>query len=918
MRESGPNPVEESSANGDSKRPAPISSARPVGRNGAEDAESTESALESSARRASTRPGRVPWLPTATSANGPASVEAQGSESALPLTQPAADLARAHMPRVWTALCFALTFAIYVSLVPRFVLYSSPPTGDQPFYLMDTASIAEDGDLNVANNYAHRDENKFYSLAPHPPGFVGMSAPYPLPGQFAASVARPAEERYAYHLPGLGIALVPAWVIGSFFSLWWPATVVFMCLVGALLAVNVFLLAYETTGRRWIAWAVWLPIAFSNPIWIYSYLIFTELPVGLLLLYAFRRMALGWGSNNHWRLLLVGLCIGYMPWLAWRTVLVAVPLGGYAFIQWLRYLRANREPSTDEERAASAEGRAYPGWKGALKSLLWVAGPVLLSAALLLWYNRFLYNSIFPPTKVPELGDASPFLWPWQGSDQFTHFITSGFGLLFDRQMGLLTYAPIYLLSVVGVIAMWRLGRAADRRLLAAIALVILPYVGMLASFVYWHGIWGPPARYPTSLVPLLAAPLGMSLFALSRSWIYKVVYAVLALPGFLLAGAMLYDARMMWPANPVLGWLAGKMPYILSGLPNLGFRIDVYSALPNFNPIDEVRLPAATAWVIGVSLLIVFGCYLLLMYQGRVARKLSTRAHGIAWIIVLAALGSGWLVMNHDYIKHKTDLVQLTLWTLSPAPAQPRGMAYMGGKLFISDYDGKALYELDTTTGAYQSVKPVFSQTTLPYTRPGDVKVGPDGLLYVLNNGPDKQAMYVMKPDGQVARQETLIGKSDTAVGLSFGPDGKMYVADTVGGRIFKYDPQGGQPLADISGQTRDFNNVWGVAVDQDGTIYAAESSNNRIQQIDAQGKFVRAFDLACMPTYIAISGDWLDTLCGGQFLSVNKKSGDIQRAQIEGEVPPISSASSLAYDPNGTLYVLQGSNVVAYRIEH
>ena len=77
-------------------------------------------------------------------------------------------------------------------------------------------------------------------------------------------------------------------------------------------------------------------IAFSNPLMTYSYLIFSELPTGLLLIYAFRRLALGWRSNGPMRLLLTGACIGYIPWLAWRCVPIAMGLGAYAAWQWRR------------------------------------------------------------------------------------------------------------------------------------------------------------------------------------------------------------------------------------------------------------------------------------------------------------------------------------------------------------------------------------------------------------------------------------------------------------------------------------------------------------------------------------------------------------------------------------------------------
>jgi len=234
-------------------------------------------------------------------------------EAELPPVEPGADLARPGLNRGSKGLCFLLTLFVYVAFVPRFIRYSSPPTGDQGHYLMVAMSILQDHDLDVANNYARRDEDKFYSLAPHPSGFVGMEAPYPLPPHLAPTKARPPGEWHNFHLPGLSVMVIPSWIIGGWFRLWWPATVVFMCLLGALLMLNVFLLAHEVTGRQWIAWAVWLPLAFSNPIMSYSYLIFSELPTALLLVYALRRLAMGWRANGLCRRILIGLCIAWIP-----------------------------------------------------------------------------------------------------------------------------------------------------------------------------------------------------------------------------------------------------------------------------------------------------------------------------------------------------------------------------------------------------------------------------------------------------------------------------------------------------------------------------------------------------------------------------------------------------------------------------
>src|SRR5215212_9887547 len=102
--------------------------------------------------------------------------------SARPLPEPAgaADLAPAAVDPRWLALAFLVPLLVYLALVPRFLAYSSPPTGDQPYYLLMTASLVQDGDLDLRNNYERRDYGKFYERAPHPPGCVGMDAPDPL------------------------------------------------------------------------------------------------------------------------------------------------------------------------------------------------------------------------------------------------------------------------------------------------------------------------------------------------------------------------------------------------------------------------------------------------------------------------------------------------------------------------------------------------------------------------------------------------------------------------------------------------------------------------------------------------------------------------------------------------------------------
>src|SRR5262249_52359760 len=152
----------------------------------------------------------------------------------------------------------------------------------------------------------------------------------------------------------------------------WPMVVYEMNILGALLAAQVFLLAYEATRRRWIALLVWAALAFSNPLMTYSYLIFPELPAGLCAIYAFRPLALGWKSNVPARLPLVGACIGFLPWLHARFLPISGVLALFALWAWWQARKADRASRAPAVRPR----RAWPG-------LTTIALPGVLALGLL-------------------------------------------------------------------------------------------------------------------------------------------------------------------------------------------------------------------------------------------------------------------------------------------------------------------------------------------------------------------------------------------------------------------------------------------------------------------------------------------------------------------------------------------------------
>ncbi len=248
------------------------------------------------------------------------------------------------------------------------------------------------------------------------------------------------------------------------------------------------------------------------------------------------------------------------------------------------------------------------------------------------------------------------------------------------------------------------------------------------------------------------------------------------------------------------------------------------------------------------------------------------------------------------------------------------RGITYLNGKVYVTDYDGMSVGVFNLAIGTYSQLQATVAGTPLRYGKPGDIKAGTDGNLYLLNNGVGNDALLEMRPDGTVVKQLALNGKTPVAAGLQVGPDGKIYVADVVGGRIWEYGPTGGDPAAYYIGRTGSFNNVLGVLVTPSGEIFAADSSNMQVQEMKPGGAYVRSYQLNCQPNYMAAEESWIDVSCPGQgIITLNTGTGSTQLTWTEpASAPALNSPTGMTYGPDGKLYVIDGSTLVVYAVQH
>ena len=433
---------------------------------------------------------------------------------------------------------FTITLIVLALLTPRFLTFLNPATGDEPFYMMTATSLIKDHDLNECNNYRQRDEKALYppSLVKNnvlPYGWQGwMAAPYPLPphpaliepairrclgtnvkplvrGIPGTNTPLPADgtesELYSKHGLGLSLMIAVPFALGGRLPV-----MLFLNLLGALLAANIYLFARQGTGSVSVGVLTWIAFAFTVPFMPYSFLIFPELPAALLVLYAFRRIWLG--QNNLLQLLAVGSCIAFLPWLHYRFIPVSAAL--FAFFVYKLFKLKTRS------------------WDDRLRELSPFIAPIIMSAIWLMAYFFFLYHHVYP-----NMNDHAGISDVW-GT------LRGMAGLFLDEQWGLFVYAPIYILAIVGVILMaLRGGRRGD---LLWIGIIFVPYFLVIANYAQWWGEWCPPSRYLTSVMPLLALPFAVVLDRI-RGPLFKTIYGVLLLLSLFIMAAFVYQPQWMY-----------------------------------------------------------------------------------------------------------------------------------------------------------------------------------------------------------------------------------------------------------------------------------------------------------------------------------------------------------------------------------
>ena len=147
------------------------------------------------------------------------------------------------------------------------------------------------------------------------------------------------------------------------------------------------------------------------------------------------------------------------------------------------------------------------------------------------------------------------------------------------------------------------------------------------------------------------------------------------------------------------------------------------------------------------------------------------------------------------------------------------------------------------------------ISLDQLNLLNPRNVEVAPDGTLYVLDTG--NHRVLHLSTEGEIFNSWGEFGTTESGGGaggtfnepwgITIGPDGNIFIADTWNHRIQKFTPDGAFLTSwGKFGQRETPDSFWGprdVAIDDHGHVYVSDTGNKRIVVFDIDGQFLAEF---------------------------------------------------------------------------
>jgi hypothetical protein len=379
---------------------------------------------------------------------------------------------------------FLLLTAAYIFSVDLRATRGASITGDEPFYLLTTQSLLQDGNLDLRGQYATESYRSFFD---HPYGLWEQSVP-----NDGGVLLSP-------HEPGLSLLLLPGFALAGLRG----AQVELMLLTSVTFTLA-YVLAAAETRLHLLSWAVTAAVGLSATAFVYATEVYPEFAAALCLVLSL--LILRFRSRDWSSAIFLAAALSALAWLGMKFVPVGAVLG-IAFLA-----------------GATMRGRVIFVALTAVSGLAYV------------WFHLAFFGDLtaYSLNTVHEGASAASVL---QSHIRLEDRIYRLWGLFLDRRFGLGHWTPLFLLVLPSLPLL--LARGQTGRLAAGLILVQM----LLAAFVAITMMgWWFPGRTLVAVLPLFALALTVLMSRLARP--LQIAAGVLAMHSLAITGALVAAAR--------------------------------------------------------------------------------------------------------------------------------------------------------------------------------------------------------------------------------------------------------------------------------------------------------------------------------------------------------------------------------------
>lgn len=344
-----------------------------------------------------------------------------------------------------------LIFVCFYAVVTSYVTLVYPPTGDEPHYILIAKSIAEDLDFDLTNNYADVKLIKEYY-----PAVLDWENMHNTAGKNNKGI-------YSIHSPGLPVLISLVFKVSGRYGVQ-----LFMGALTAVFLAFLYLLLKSYGFSEIISIICVFLTGLTIPVAADSSLVLTEIPAVLMItaaLYMLHRRK----TIKH--MFIFFIMLGLLPFFHTKFVLISLSL--YLYYYWLVIREKKFKIETE-----------------IINNI-----PVFLLAGLMIFFYYSIYGKfvIFAVTSI-YVSKTCYFIF------NLPYAVISFFGILFDRDFGLITYNWLMVIPFYGIIT----AILKKEFKILNVILIFAPYTLMFFFMNNWGGSM-TPARQLIPIIPSLA-----------------------------------------------------------------------------------------------------------------------------------------------------------------------------------------------------------------------------------------------------------------------------------------------------------------------------------------------------------------------------------------------------------------------------